>query len=360
MNTYFNGLELRLLRQFNHLSLEDLSIHVGKSRQFLHKIEMNQVVPTPDLIDVLSNFFNVKTDIFYSSHPILQEEQINFRSNKTAKIFTKQSVIAQGEYLKRLVEFIEANLRLPKYSIPSVESVKNFQDIENAALQFRKYFNLGLGPISDMTQLTEMLGIFVTTFPSVSSEVDALSIASKRPIFVNNEISSTCRQRFNLAHELGHLVLHDGCVTGDTLTESQAHRFASALLIPQEMMISHFRNCFNGRFNWNKLSEMKTNWKISKAALLYRAKSLDLLNETSYRSGFIHLKRTGEAILESEDHEIPKEVPTLLNTCFKALSNKGISAIDIANELNISLDLLNKITQLDLQPQNPSKLKLVI
>ncbi|MBD0222275.1 helix-turn-helix transcriptional regulator, partial [Acinetobacter baumannii] len=52
MNTYFNGLELRLLRQFNHLSLEDLSIHVGKSRQFLHKIEMNQVVPTPDLIDV--------------------------------------------------------------------------------------------------------------------------------------------------------------------------------------------------------------------------------------------------------------------------------------------------------------------
>ena len=58
------------------------------------------------------------------------------------------------------------------------------------------------------------------------------------------------------------------------------------------MMISHFRNCFNGRFNWNKLSEMKTNWKISKAALLYRAKSLDLLNETSYRSGFIHLKRT--------------------------------------------------------------------
>ncbi|RDF32181.1 ImmA/IrrE family metallo-endopeptidase, partial [Acinetobacter baumannii] len=97
----------------------------------------------------------------------------------------------------------------PKYSIPSVESVKNFQDIENAALQFRKYFNLGLGPMSDMNQLTEMLGIFVTTFPSVTSEDNALSIASKRQIFVKNKISRTCRQRFNLAHELGHLVLQD-------------------------------------------------------------------------------------------------------------------------------------------------------
>ncbi|OIG34974.1 hypothetical protein A7N09_19045 [Acinetobacter baumannii] len=360
MNTYFNGLELRLLRQLNHLSLEDLSTHVGKSRQFLHKIEMNQVAPTSDLIGVLSNFFNVKTEIFFSSHPILQEEQINFRSNKTAKVFTKQSVIAQGEYLKRLVEFIEANLRLPRYSIPSVDHVQNFQDIENAALQFRKHFNLGLGPISDMTKLCEMLGIFVTTFPSVSNEVDALSIASKRPIFVNNEDSSTCRQRFNLAHELGHLVLHDGCVTGDSLTESQAHRFASALLIPQEMMNSHFRYCFNGRFNWNKLSKMKMDWKISKAALLYRAKSLGLIDDVSYRSGYIHLKRTGEALLETEDKDIPREIPHLLENCFKALNKKRISAESIANELNISLDLLNKITQLNHQKPNTSKLLFVI
>ncbi|MEG8240360.1 helix-turn-helix domain-containing protein [Acinetobacter baumannii] len=85
MNTYFNGLELRLLRQFNHLSLEDLSIHVGKSRQFLHKIEMNQVVPTPDLIDVLSNFFNVKTDIFTVLIRFYKKNKSIFEATKLPK-----------------------------------------------------------------------------------------------------------------------------------------------------------------------------------------------------------------------------------------------------------------------------------
>lgn len=360
MNSFFNGLELKTLRQLHQLSLEDLSLKVGKSRQFLHKIEMNQVSPTEDLIEELCNFLNVDRNVFYTSHQLLQEDQINFRSNKTAKVATKQSVIAQGEYLRRLVEFLDDNLRLPKYSMITSDNLDNFQDIEKAAYNFRKQFNLGLGPISDMTKLCEMLGIIVTTFPSVSTEVDALSIASQRPIFINNETSSTCRQRFNLAHELGHLVLHDGCITGDSITESQAHRFASALLIPQEMMVTHFKPCFNGRFNWSKLSEMKRAWKISKAALLYRAKSLGLLNEDSYRSGVIHLKRTGEANSEIEDKEIPKEVPDLLPKCFKALEKKGITAVDVASDLNISVNLLEKITQLKFNSLTKPTLRLVV
>ena len=358
MNNFFNGLELRLLRQLNQFSLEDLANKVGKSRQFLHKIEMNQVTPTVDLVEALSKILNVNSNIFFSSYPILHEDQINFRSNKTAKVATKQAVIAQGEYLRRLVEYFDKHLRLPKYTIPNIDVSTNFQDIENAASTFRKHFNLGLGPISDMTKLCEMLGIIVTSFPGVSSEVDALSISSKRPIFVNNEKCSTCRQRFNLAHEIGHLVLHDGCVTGDSLTEAQAHRFASALLIPQEMMNTHFRSCFNGRFNWSKLGEMKYSWKISKAALLYRAKSLGLLSEESYKSGFIYLRRTGEAITELEDSFIERETPELLNKCFTALAKKGISIKQISSDLQISIDVLNQITQLELVIEEP-KIKLV-
>lgn len=360
MNNFFNGLELKTLRQLYQLSLEDLAIEVGRSRQFLHKIEMNQVSPTQDLIEALSNFLNVRKDVFFSSYPLLQEEQINFRSNKTAKVSTKQSVISQGEYLRRLVEYLDGNLRLPKYSIPTYDAPKNFQDIEDAAYKFRKHFNLGLGPISDMTKLCEMLGIIVTTFPSVSTEVDALSIATQRPIFINNETSSTCRQRFNLAHELGHLVLHDGCVTGDSITESQAHRFASALLIPQEMMITHFRPCYNGRFNWSRLGEMKSIWKISKSALLYRAKSLGLLNEQSYRSGVIHLKRTGEAISELEDINIAAETPELLAKCFKALDKKGVPIEDIALQLHMSVDLLERITQLHFKERKKPNLRLIV
>ena len=50
---------------------------------------------------------------------------------------------------------------------------------------------------------------------------------------VNAEHART-RQRFTIAHELGHLVLHaDGT---DVNSEREADQFASALLIPREML----------------------------------------------------------------------------------------------------------------------------
>lgn len=84
------------------------------------------------------------------------------------------------------------------------------------------------------------------------------------------------------------------------------------------------------------------------------------IDDVSYRSGYIHLKRTGEALLETEDTDIPREISHLLKNCFKTLNKKRISAEFIANGLNISLDLLNKITPLNHQKPNTSKLQLVI
>lgn len=361
MNTQFNGLELKLLRQFNELSLEELGGKLDYTRQYLHKVETGQTQPNDQFIDKMAHFFNVPQSFFMQLKPVLQEEQIHFRSNRTAKVSYKQIVIARGEYIKRLTEYLDSKLRLPKYDIHNSDDEPVSQDmvIESIAEKCREKWALGLGPISNMVRLCELHGIIVTTFPSVSNEVDALSLATKRPIFVRNEAKeSICRQRFDLAHELGHLVLHDGIVTGDRLTESQANHFASALLIPQVMMRTHFPTWYkNGRYNWTKLSEFKQTWKVSKAAILYRAKQLGLLTQEQYASGVIYLKKTGEAIAEKEDHLIPKEKPELLQACFVMLAKKKIFAEDIATELNVNAAFLENLVGLDI-PRKP-KLRIV-
>ncbi|PTV54852.1 XRE family transcriptional regulator [Acinetobacter seifertii] len=361
MNTQFNGLELKLLRQFNELSLEELGSKLDYTRQYLHKVETGQTQPNDHFIDKMAHFFNVPQSFFMQLKPVLQEEQIHFRSNRTAKISYKQIVIARGEYIKRLTEYLDSKLRLPKYDIHNSDDEPVSQDmvIESIAEKCREKWGLGLGPISNMVRLCELHGIIVTTFPSVSNEVDALSLATKRPIFVRNEAKeSVCRQRFDLAHELGHLVLHDGIVTGDRLTESQANHFASALLIPQVMMRTHFPTWYkNGRYNWTKLSEFKQTWKVSKAAILYRAKQLGLLTQEQYTSGVIYLKKTGEAITEKEDHLISKEKPELLQACFVMLAKKKIFAEDIATELNVNANFLENLVGLDI-PRKP-KLRIV-
>lgn len=360
MTTEFNGLELKLLRQFNELSLEELGSKLDYTRQYLHKVETGQTLPNDQFIDKLACYFSVPKSFFMQIKPILQEDQINFRSNRTAKVSFKQIVIARGEYVKRLTEYMDSKLRLPKYDIHTSEDDPAIQNmaIESIAEQCRKKWGLGLGPISNMVRLCETHGVVVTTFPSISKEVDALSLATKRPIFVRNEAKeSVCRQRFDLAHELGHLVLHDGIVTGDRLTESQANHFASALLIPQVMMRTHFQTWFrNGRYNWSKLSEFKQIWKVSKAAILYRAKLLGLLTPEQYTSGVIYLKKTGEAITEKEDYLISYERPELLQACFTMLAKKNIFAEDIAQELNINTRFLENLIGMDI-PKKPRTLK---
>lgn len=356
MSTDFNGLELKLLRQFNELSLEDLGEKLGYTRQYLHKVETGQTSPNEQFIDKAAHYFNVPSSFFMQLKPVLQEEQINFRGNRTAKVSFKQIVISRGEYIRRLAEYLDSKLRLPKYDIhPSDDELLAHNDtIESIAEKCREKWGLGLGPISNMIRLCEIHGIIVTTFHSVSKEVDALSLATKRPIFVRNEAKeSICRQRFDLAHELGHLVLHDGIVTGDKLTEAQANHFASALLIPQIMMRTHFPTWYkNGRYNWTKLGEFKKTWKVSKAAILYRAKQLGLLTPEQYTSGVIYLKKTGEGIVEKEDHLILEEKPELLQSCFAMLAKKKIFAEDIAVALEMNVDFLENLVRMNI-PRRP-------
>ena len=65
-------------------------------------------------------------------------------------------------------------------------------------------------------------------------KVDAFSLSNKRPLIVRNTAKvNPCRQRFDLAHEMGHLVMHQGIETGCRLTEDQANQFACALLMPR-------------------------------------------------------------------------------------------------------------------------------
>jgi hypothetical protein len=53
-----------------------------------------------------------------------------------------------------------------------------------------------------MTRLAEKLGAFVTSFDSVSDDVDALSVPLSRPFIVRIQLKVPCRQRFDMLTRL--------------------------------------------------------------------------------------------------------------------------------------------------------------
>lgn len=358
MEIEFNGAELRLARIFNGLALEEVAERVEKTRQYVHKLETGQATPTEQLLGHLASVLQVEPAFFTSSHNLMiGEDQFHFRKLFTTRAMVKQVAMARGELIGRLVTYLDRELRLPEIRIPEVVDAHTSEDIERAAELCRREWKLGLGPIADMNRLAEHVGAVVTSFQSVSKEIDALSVAVKRPIIVRNEAKeSVCRQRFDIGHELGHFVLHAGQTTGDRVTESQANRFASALLIPRAMMAKLFPRPRGSRLDWVGLREFKLTWKVSKAAILYRARQLELISDDQYKTGVITLRRTGEATGEREDNLIPKEAPELLARSLTVLAEKrGVYAEEVASALRVLPALLREVVGFDLPARVPDR-----
>lgn len=88
--------------------------------------------------------------------------------------------------------------------------------------------------------------------------------------------------------------------TGDRATESQANRFASALLLPRTAMAKYFPRPIGGRIDWQGLSQFKLTWKVSKAAIIYRAHQLGLLTDAQYKTAFSVLNERARLLMRKK------------------------------------------------------------
>jgi Zn-dependent peptidase ImmA (M78 family)/DNA-binding XRE family transcriptional regulator len=358
----FNGNELRLARQYHGFSLNELAESIGTSRQYVHQLETGRTQPTIQTIELLADNLKVLPEFFDIAKlntGYLVEEQFHFRKNITTKLTCKQTVKARGIIFERVVNYLDEQLNLPYVNFPNHEVEIN-EDIEKLAEKMRHHWDLGMGPISNMVRVVENAGAVVTYFDGVSTSVDALSITAKRPVIVRNDSKqSPFRLRFDLAHEAGHLIMHEGQVTGDRLTESQANRFASAFLMPRTTFVKDFliAGLRGSQFNWQGLSDIKMKWKVNKAAILYRAKDLNLIDSTQYTKGVIHLKNSAQGIKEIEDDNIEKENYELLNNAIICLNDYcKINTNEFVNNFAVTPEFLKIIMKL---PKSPPQLKLI-
>ncbi len=307
-------------------SLEELGKYVGVTRQNIHKMESGQE-PTAEQLPKLCELLHVNESYFYAERntPVV-EEQCHFRSLRSRTKSLTNTVMARAEHLDSLIKEVEQFFDLPEFELPDTSDLNanSIKDIEEAANRLRGFWGLGLGPIDNMTILIENAGVIVATVDGVDEKVDAFSMSRRRPIVIrNNAKNSPCRYRFDLAHELGHLVMHDGIVTGCKETEKQANFFASSFLMPSSTFYNASRQfpLIKGTrsLNWQSLNKLKLYFKVSFKALLYRAKSLGLINEDQMRSGYIYLNKNGYTKIEPLDEQLELEEPSLLADILTAL-----------------------------------------
>ncbi len=343
-----SGERLRLARVALGLTLEQLGERVSASRQFLNQLEQEQKSPSSEMIDALCAALSVQPRFLFTSAPFeVALEKCHFRKQRTTPVSVTAQVTARATVFAEFLRRIDEEVSLPQVSIPSIAASSN-REIEEAAESVRHIWGLGSGPISNMTRVAENAGAVVTFFQGVSERVDALSVDIERPIILRNEAKPTaCRLRFDIAHELGHLIMHKGIQTGDKTTEGQANRFASAFLLPRSSFIHEFPRT---RFlPWELIFELKLKWKVSAAAILRRAYDLGMISADQYRTGNIHLSKTGQRKKERFDDILKPEQPELISSAISAIDTHSPGASTrIAQSVGMEAQFIQEVTDIEL------------
>ncbi|MBY6208732.1 MULTISPECIES: XRE family transcriptional regulator [Halomonas] len=363
----FYGDRLRLARLMAGITQQELGDCVNVSRQFIHQLESGAKKPPEDVLNAISERLEVSNGFFFT--PVgndVKFEQCHFRKRKTTPVNLSNRVLAMSTIFEDIVQLLDTLLELPEIDFPELGSLTtDANSIERAAEKTRIHWGLGINaPITNMVRALENAGAVITCYDNVSDKVDALSISRKRPIIVrNNAKESVCRLRFDLAHECGHLVLHQGVETGCSKTESEANAFASAFLFPRAAFIKEFPACIGPRgFRWEKMLGLKERWKISLRAMIYRANKLDLISAQQYRSANVYLNKNGQARKEKLDDVLPMEIPEILPSAIDMIHEEmNISIYDISRKLNINPVIASQLTGYSLKKQaDNSKVKNIV
>ena len=149
------------------------------------------------------------------------------------------------------------------------------------------------------------------------------------------------RLRWDLAHELGHLVMHAGKRTGDKETESQADIFAGAFLLPRRALLREFPR--RDRIDWASVFALKQRWGVSVAAVVRGAYRLGLVSELQQTSAFKYISFNGWR--KREPGEPPQERPEAVMAAFQALEDDGVCPVArTAAAVNVSEELVLEST----------------
>ena len=221
---------------------------------------------------------------------------IFWRSLLRMKKHERDRIARRLDWLQDVLSYLEEFMELPPVHLPAPQYLPGDNDtIEDAANLVRKQWGLGRGPIPDVVGLLEANGVVVVREPTYADGMDAVSRwqVGRPAVLLGADKDSAVRSRWDAAHELGHLVLHSGVDVDSRVLarlEAEANRFAGAFLLPADSFAREVTSSSIEAFK-----SLKKRWKVSIAAMIYRAKDLGILIPIkSSTSGAREQRRAGQ------------------------------------------------------------------
>ena len=337
---------LKMARISRGFSLADLENLIGVSKQFLSQCELGTVSPSGAVIRKITEVLNYPLSFFLI--PVSKKESISatyFRSRKTTPKKLKDAAEEKVFIFDEIRRYFEEYVNYPHINLPIIpqELLKeryDFEDMERIATYVREYWNLGNGPIENLISLLQENGVIISKIRIKNNKIDAFSkwLNSVPYIFLTVDKNCAVRSRFDISHELCHLLLHQ-YITQDDINdkkildkiEKEADMFAGAFLLPAK---SFSREVFSSSLD--SMIMLKRRWKVSISCMIKRCSDLEILTENQ----ILYLKKqmTYNCYWQKEplDDEIICEIPYLFKQIINLLlENNLIKTSTLVNEIGL-------------------------
>ena len=270
---------------------------------------------------------------FFSTKEIdlLEEKQLFFRARRRSPSVLLRRSTAFGALGVEFYRSISKHFRTPALCLLDTEFRNSPQE---AAMALRLAWGMGLEPAPNLVQMAEAHGIRVLGIPLADVKVDAFSFwsADGRPFIFLSRIKTAERSRFDLAHEIGHLILHSDVTRTEEATDRQieheANIFAAEFLLPTESL----RAKLSSPPSLDTLMKIKITYGTSAIATARSIYDAGLLSDWGYRQMLATLTTRGFHHGEPGSM-LPYEKSRVFSTVNDHLRSRGLSVSDWARTI---------------------------
>lgn len=317
-------------REARGFTLDAFAEVIGVTKQAVAQYETGQSAPRGEIMSRIVAA-TAQPLMFFTFAPYRSGEPSSpfWRSLKRMELHHRRRIARRLLWASDIFNYTDKFIEVPLLNILKFEfdpDGDEDEQIEHAAEMQRDLWYLGKGPIKNLAATMEENGIVLIREPVSCADMDGVScwISGRPYILLSGEVESGPRDLFNLAHELGHLILHAGIeITSDNLkqVERQANRFASAFLLPGE---SFSREVFGTSIAHFKM--LKERWGVAISAMAYRCKDLGIINSDQHSYIMRQMATNRIRHIEPLDDAFGVSRPQMLRQAVEMLIEHGVQS----------------------------------
>jgi len=317
-----------LVRRRLGVSKIEFAAMIGVDRKTIQRFESGNSELSDAIVNSITRVSGYPKE-FFCKGPIEtpSPDSISFRSMRSLTARPRDAALAAAAIAFELDDWMQARFELPPHNLPQMDS----RSPSAAAIALRARWGIGVKPISNMINVLEANGVRVFSLSEEARHLDAYSFwRNQRPYVFLNTCKTAEHSRFDAAHELGHLVLHQHGGPKHRSAEDEAHAFASEFLMPSADLDANMPKVRS----LNDLIRAKKRWGVSAAALNYALnhRRNKTVSDWNYRNYCIELNRIGR---ENEPDPMPAESSQIWAKVFTALWREGITLSHVAADLAV-------------------------